>query len=41
MFNLNIIIENEKLETMQYFTYLESKITYDEKSETDIKSRIE
>jgi len=36
----NITINNEKLETVQRYTYLGSKITYDGKSETDIKSRI-
>ncbi|KAF0733289.1 Retrovirus-related Pol polyprotein LINE-1 [Aphis craccivora] len=36
----NITIENEKLETVQCFTYLGSKITHDERIEMDIKSRI-
>ncbi|KAF0761648.1 Retrovirus-related Pol polyprotein LINE-1 [Aphis craccivora] len=36
----NITIENEKLETVQCFTYLGSKITHDERSEMDIKSKI-
>lgn len=36
----NITIENEKLETVQCFTYLGSKITHDGRSEIDIKSRI-
>lgn len=36
----DLTIENEKLETVQCFTYLGSKITYDGKSEMDIKSRI-
>lgn len=36
----NIIINNEKLETVQCHTYLGSKITYDGKSKTGIQSRI-
>ncbi|CAI6362900.1 unnamed protein product [Macrosiphum euphorbiae] len=36
----NITIANEKLETVQCFTYLGSKITHDRRSEMDIKSRI-
>lgn len=36
----NITIENEKLETVQCYTYLGSKITHDGRSEMDIKSRI-
>ncbi|XP_025406672.1 uncharacterized protein LOC112680706 [Sipha flava] len=36
----NITIENEKLETIQCFTYQGSKITHDGRSEMDIKSRI-
>lgn len=36
----NITIENEKLETVQCFTYLGSKITHDGRSEMDINSRI-
>jgi len=36
----NITIENEKLGTVQCFTYLGSRVTYDGKSEMDIKSRI-
>jgi len=36
----NITIKNEKLKTVQCNTYLGSKITYDGKSEADIKSRI-
>lgn len=35
-----IIIKDEKLKTAQCFTYLGNKITYDEKSEISIKSRI-
>jgi len=34
------IIEDEKLETVQCFTYLGNKITHDGKSEIDIKCRI-
>uniref|UniRef100_A0A2S2QAL0 Reverse transcriptase domain-containing protein n=1 Tax=Sipha flava TaxID=143950 RepID=A0A2S2QAL0_9HEMI len=36
----NITIENEKLETVQCFICLGSKITHDGRSEMDIKSRI-
>lgn len=36
----NTIIEDEKLETIQCFTYLGSKITHDGKIEMDIKCRI-
>jgi len=38
--NSNITIENKKLETVQSYKYLGSKITNDGKSETEIKSRI-
>jgi len=36
----NITVEGEKLETVQCFTYLGSKVRYDGKSEMDINSRI-
>lgn len=38
--NSNIIIENEKFEILQYFTYLGNKKAYDRKCEKDIKSSI-
>jgi len=36
----NIPIENKTLETVQCCTYLGSEMTYDGKSETNIKNRI-
>lgn len=38
--NSNITFENENMLTVQCFKYLKSKIKYDEKSKTVVKSRI-